>query len=147
MRDDETMSDDHPASRHVSVWVDVDPATAYAYVSDPTNLPQWAAGLASGEVRRVDERWTVVSPMGDVEVEFAPANDLGVADHRVRTSDGQEFYNPMRVIPDGADTHRCEVVFTVRRRAGMTDEQFDADAAAVAADLHRLGEILGASAA
>jgi hypothetical protein len=34
------------------------------------------------------------------------------------------------------------VVFTVRRRAGMTDEEFDADAAAVAADLETLRTLL-----
>jgi hypothetical protein len=41
----------------------------------------------------------------------------------------------MRVIPDD---NGCEVVFTLRRRPGMSDAEFDADAGAVAADLARL---------
>jgi hypothetical protein len=36
------------------------------------------------------------------------------------------------------------VVFTVRRRAGMTDDEFKADGDAVAADLARLKRILEA---
>ena len=41
----------------------------------------------------------------------------------------------MRVIPAGQD---CEVVFTLRRRPGMSDAEFSDDAGAVAADLARL---------
>jgi hypothetical protein len=51
-------------------------------------------------------------------------------------------YNPLRVIPGGVGEARCEVLFTVRRRAGMTDADFDADAAAVAADLDTLRRLL-----
>ena len=40
---------------------------------------------------------------------------------------------PMRVI---ADDNGSEVVFTARRRPGMTDDEFKADGDAVAADLH-----------
>jgi hypothetical protein len=130
------------ASRHVSVWIDVSPATAYEYVSDPMNLPTWAAGLASGEIHLVDGSWVVTSPMGEVRVEFAPANEFGVVDHLVWTPDGEKFYNPMRVVPDGSSERRCEVIFTVRRREGMTDEEFDADSAAVAVDLQQLRRIL-----
>jgi hypothetical protein len=36
----------------------------------------------------------------------------------------------------------CEVVFTLRRRPGMSDEDFKADADAVAADLTRLKQVL-----
>jgi hypothetical protein len=141
-RDDVWMTREHPESRFVSVWIDVRPADAYGYICDPVNLPQWAAGLADGEVKQVGGVWLVASPMGDITVEFAAPNELGVADHWVRTSDGQAFYNPMRVLPDADREDRCEVVFAVRRRAGMSDEQFDADAAAVSADLERLSRIL-----
>ena len=69
--------------------------------------------------------------MGEVEVRFAPENPFGVADHDVTLPDGTTFTNPLRVLPDGDG---CEVVFTLRRRPGVTDEAFDADAAA---DTHR----------
>jgi hypothetical protein len=131
-----------PESRHVAVWVAANAPQVYAFAVDPHNLPAWAAGLASGEVRPVDEAWAVSSPMGDVTVEFAPRNAFGVLDHVVALPDGQEVYNPMRVIPAGGGQAGCEVVFTVRRRDGMTDEEFDADIAAVAADLQTLKALL-----
>ena len=124
-------------SQHVSVWINTSPAEAYAYVADPRNLPHWAAGLASGEVRSVDGRWTVSSPMGEISVEFAVRNDLGVADHVVRLPGGESFYNPMRVIPAGDDERWCEVLFTVRGRPGMTEDEMAADVAAVRADLEQ----------
>ena len=44
----------------------------------------------------------------------------------------------MRVVPAGVDAASCEVVFTVRQRSGVTDAEFEADVAAVAADLETL---------
>jgi hypothetical protein len=55
---------------------------------------------------------------------------------------GEAVYNPLRVIPGGVGEARCEVLFTVRQRAGMTDADLDADAAAVAADLDTLRRLL-----
>lgn len=84
----------------------------------------------------------MTSPMGEVTVVFAPDNDYGVLDHTVRLPDGTAFYNPMRVVPGGGDQADCEVVFSVRRREGMTDSEFDGDVAAVAADLATLKRLL-----
>lgn len=138
-----TASDNAPLdSRHVSVWIETNPAAAYDYVSDPANLTQWAAGLANGEVRNVDGAWAVMSPLGEVRVEFAPANTFGVVDHTVRLADGQAFYNPMRIVPAGDRDQWCEVTFTVRRQPGVNDGAFEADVAAVTADLETLREIL-----
>ncbi len=63
-------------------------------------------------------------------------------DHVVRLPSGQAVYNPLRVIPGGVDEAGCEVVFTLRRQPGMTDEQFEADADAVAADLATLRRLV-----
>lgn len=60
----------------------------------------------------------------------------------VRLPTGEQFYNPMRVVPASFDAPRCEVVFSVRRRPGMADDQFEADVAAVAADLERLRQLV-----
>ncbi len=128
-------------SRHVSVWVDAAPDVVYAIAADPTQLPRWASGLAEGALRQTAKGWVADSPMGEVTVEFAPANQFGVLDHVVRMSDGQTVYNPLRVVPAGEGEARCEVVFTVRRRADMTDEEFDRDVATVAADLERLRDL------
>ena len=45
----------------------------------------------------------------------------------------------MRVIPEG---DACEVVFTLRRQDGASDADFERDAAAVAADLRTLKQLL-----
>jgi hypothetical protein len=76
--------------------------------------------------------------MGEVVVEFAPVNAFGVLDHLVRLPSGEAVYNPLRVVPGDPGESRCEVVFTLRRRPGMTDDEFEADAAAVSADLQTL---------
>lgn len=131
-----------PESRHISVWVDAPPEVVYAVAADPAQMPRWAAGLASGDLRRSAEGWVADSPMGRVTVEFAPPNDVGVVDHVVRLPSGEAVYNPLRVVPAGVGEPRCEVVFTVRRRAGMSEEEFDADAATVAADLDALRRLV-----
>lgn len=124
MEDDTTNE-----SRHISVWVGVAPDIAYAFAADPDRLPEWAAGLADDELRTAT-------------VEFTPRNDLGVLDHVVTLPSGQVFYNPLRIIPVGGGESRCEVVVTLRRQPEMSDEQFEADAAAVAADLQTLRRLL-----
>jgi hypothetical protein len=128
-------------SRHVSVWIDAAPEVAYAIAADPAQLPRWASGLAEGALRRTADGWVADSPMGEVIIEFAPINEYGVLDHVVRMPSGEAVYNPLRVIPAGEGETRCEVVFTVRRRPGMTDEEFDSDVATVAADLDRLRQL------
>ena len=125
-------------SRHIAQHVRCPAAEAYAFARDPANLSAWAAGLG-GPAVQVDGQWRVSSPAGEVALEFAPANDLGVLDHTVVLPDGTRVFNPMRVLPDGDD---CEVVFTLRRQPEMTAEDFDRDAAAVAQDLLTLQQLL-----
>ena len=126
-------------SRHISVSIAAPAAAAYAYAANPTNLPAWAAGLAQSTVEQVDGHWIAESPMGRVRVDFTSANDLGVLDHTVTLPSGDQVLNPLRVIPDGEG---CEVVFTVRRRADMTDEDFEQDCRAVLTDLKALRSLL-----
>jgi hypothetical protein len=113
-------------SAHVAVSIDRTAEDVYAFASDPRNLPRWADGLAQQDVELVDGRWVVESPMGRVTVEFIPANSFGILDHRVTLPSGESVDNPVRVIPN-ADG--CDVVFSVRRRAGMSAEEFAADLA------------------
>ena len=129
-------------SRHVSVWIEAAPEAVYEFAADPRNMPQWASGLAGGGLRQTADGWAADSPMGEVTVEFAPPNEFGVLDHVVRLPSGEAVYNPLRVVPAGPGQPRCEVLFTVRRQPGMSDEQFEADAATVAADLDALRRLL-----
>jgi hypothetical protein len=125
-------------SRHISEWVDCPAQAAYDYASNPANVPEWAPGLGSS-VEQVGGTWMIESPMGRVSVDFAPRNEFGVIDHTVTLPTGETVNNPMRVIPDG---DACEVVFTLRRRDGVSDAEFEQDAAAVAADLRSLKQLL-----
>lgn len=125
-------------SEHVSVVIHRPPAEVSAFAGDPTHLPAWAAGLASGELRQEDGWLLADSPMGEVRVRFVAPNSLGMLDHEVVLPDGEVVHNPLRVVahPDGA-----EVVFTVRQQ-GMTSAELERDVAAVRADLERLRDLL-----
>ena len=102
-------------SLHLSVVIDRPWRRVYEYVSDPRNLPRWAAGLAGSEVQREVSQWSMNSPMGRVLVSFVPENDLGVVDHTVTLPTGESVLNPLRVLPLTEES--CEVVFTLRRGA------------------------------
>jgi hypothetical protein len=122
-------------SRPVGVVIEAPAEEVYAFVSDPANLPKWAAGLASSAVEEIDGHWFADSPMGRVEVRFAPRNPFGVADHQVTLPGGTVVDNPLRVLVNGDG---AEVALTVRRRPGMTLEEWDDDCARVADDLETL---------
>ncbi|MCU1410445.1 MAG: polyketide cyclase [Rhodoglobus sp.] len=125
-------------SQHLSVYIRRSVDAVYDYASDPANLPNWAEGLSVG-IELVDGDWVSISPMGKVIVEMVEPNKLGVLDHWVTTPEGDLFYNPVRVIEaDGGS----EIIFTLRRQPGMSDDAFEADAIAVVTDLATLKELL-----
>ncbi|MBT0770692.1 SRPBCC family protein [Kineosporia sp. J2-2] len=125
-------------SRHISVRIKRPAEPVYTFVADPTHLPDWAPGLCD-RVEQVDGEWVASSPMGRAVLKFAPHNEFGVVDHHVTVPGGETFYNPMRVLADGPE---CEVVFTLRRLEGVTDDAFERDAEAVSADLARLKSLM-----
>ena len=125
-------------ARHISRFIDRNPAEVAAFLGDPENLPRWASGLSTG-VRREGDAWVSDSPMGTVTLRFAPTNEFGVLDHDVTLPNGESFHNPMRVVRNDRGS---EVVFTLYRLAGVTDDAFEKDAATIAADLERAREIL-----
>ncbi len=92
-----------------------------AVAADLERLPEWALGLSS-----------------DAEVEWAIDVERGILDHDVTLPDGTAVRIRLRVEPRASG---CELVFTVPRQPGMTDEQWRADAEAVAADLRRLAAL------
>jgi len=94
----------------------------YAFVSDPKNLPTWASGLSAA-----------------VKVRFVERNPFGVLDHFVRVDSGPEVYMPMRVFPNGEG---AEVLITVFRQPGVSDEKFAEDTHWVRRDLEALKALL-----
>jgi uncharacterized membrane protein len=125
-------------TRHISVSINCPADRVYRFVSEPKNLPKWAAGL-SGSIRKVGRDWIAESPMGRVRIKFAAKNRFGILDHGVTLQSGEKFYNPMRVFPNNDGS---EVVFTLYRRPGMTERMFAGDAQAVARDLKTLKALL-----
>jgi hypothetical protein len=103
------------------------PLEVYDFIFDPKNLPQWASGLQSG-------------PSGTaVKVRFVERNKYGVLDHYVSVGAGPEVYMPMRVFPNGEG---AEVLLTVFRRSGVSDEKFAEDTQWVRRDLEALKALL-----
>lgn len=134
------MSETSPSpSRHLSTVINRPEKAVYDYVSDPRNLPTWAAGLGGGDVQREVEQWSMTSPMGRVLISFVPDNPYGVLDHTVTLPTGESTLNSMRVM--AVDAGRSDVVFTLRRGA-MSDEEFEEDAQAIEGDLAELKAIL-----
>lgn len=124
---------------HISIYIHRSPDDVYAFASKPENLPCWAAGLASSEVRRDGESWVADAPFGRVNIRFAEPNSFGVMDHDVELDSGVVFHNPMRVVANGVGS---EFMFTLIRQDGMSDEQFATDTLAIAKDLRALKELL-----
>lgn len=130
-------------SRTLSVAISREPAEVYAFVTDPRNLPRWATQFAKS-VQKIGEDWVVQTPDGQVTIRFAPRNELGVLDHVVRLASGQEVAVPMRVVANGTGS---EVLFTLLRLPGMSDEHFAHDAAMVEQDLQTLKRVMEGSTA
>ncbi|WP_242361767.1 MULTISPECIES: SRPBCC family protein [unclassified Anaeromyxobacter] len=124
--------------RHVSISIDRPPGEVYAFASNPENLPRWATGLA-GTIAHVNGEWIADAPAGKVKVRFAPRNDLGVLDHDVVLASGERVHVSMRVVENGDGS---EVVFTLLRQEGTSDERLAEDARWVERDLNALKRLL-----
>ena len=127
------------AVKHITIFINRTSADVYAFASNPQNLPAWAAGLAQSQVRKQGDAWVAEAPFGKVKIRFAPANKLGVLDHDVQLESGVVVHNPMRVVPNGTGS---EFTFTLFQQPSMSQQQFEEDAQAVAADLHTLKTLL-----
>jgi len=129
------------ADKHrLSIAINRVAAEAYEFLSAPENFPRWASGLA-GSLRQVGEDWIAETPEGRALVRFSERNAYGVLDHSVTLPRGVTVYVPLRVVARGDG---CELVLTLFRRPGMSDEKFAADAEWVMRDLGAAKRILEA---
>ena len=122
----------------LSVSIAAAPQRVYEFASNPENLPRWAPGFCRS-VRRSEQGWQVEAADGLYLLRFAERNPFGILDHTVRTPAGLEILNPMRVIANGRGS---EVLFTLFRAAGTSEEQQARDARLVENDLRNLKRIL-----
>jgi hypothetical protein len=123
---------------HLSVSIGLDAQRAYDFLSQPHNFPKWASGLADS-LKKVGGEWVAQTPEGPAKVRFSERNEMGVLDHWVYLESGAEIYIPLRLIRNGDG---CELVLTVFRQAGVTDEKFAADADWVMRDLRTAKQVL-----
>jgi hypothetical protein len=124
--------------RHISVSINRPANEVYEFASNPENLPQWATGLG-GSIKKVKGEWTADTPMGKAKIRFAEKNQFGILDHDVILESGVTFHNPMRVLPNGPSS---EVIFTLFRQLGVSEEKFLEDAKWVEKDLRILKDLL-----
>lgn len=125
--------------QHISIYIDRNPTDVYDFTSNPKNLPLWAAGLTSSELKKEGDSWLAEAPFGQVKIRFAERNTFGVMDHDVEFDSGLISHNPMRVMPNGLGS---EVVFSLFKRPDMSDDDFTRDQQAVEKDLARLKSLL-----
>lgn len=122
----------------LSISIAVPPAVVAGFVRDPLNLPVWAPAFCRS-VQQVRGEWIVQSPVGAVRLAFVPDNPYGVLDHSVRLPGGLELCNPMRVMPRG---NGSEVLFTLFRQPGQSDDELECDVDQVFSDLQTLRQVL-----
>jgi hypothetical protein len=123
---------------HFSVSIARDWREVYEFAANPEHLPRWASGLGA-TLEQIAGEWVAEGPAGRATVRFAERNPFGVLDQFVSLASGQEIYVPLRVIANGPGS---EVIFTLFRLPGVSDEQFAADAAWIQRDLETLKRLL-----
>ncbi len=126
-------------SRTLIVEIATTPDDVMAYASDPRHLPLWAPGFARSVKPQDDGSWLVQMIEGNVTMWFTPPNADGILDHTVRLPNGVEVLNQMRV---AACNVGSEVSFVLHQQEGMSNDQFELDAALIQSDLDRLRIIL-----
>jgi len=126
--------------RRLTIVIDRSAAEAYDFLSAPENFPRWASGLAA-TLRKVDDEWVADTPEGRAVVRFSERNTYGVLDHAVTLPRGVTVYVPLRVVAKGGS---CELVLTLFRQPGTSDERFAADAQWVMRDLDAAKRLLEA---
>lgn len=127
-------------ARQLSISIARDLHSAYDFLSNPTNLPQWASGL--GALNHVGGQWVAQTPDGTIYIRFCEPNRFGILDHWVTLPTGQQIYLPFRVVANGDG---CELIFTLFRQPDMDQEKFEADAQWVMRDLDTVKRLLEAA--
>lgn len=120
-------------SRTLSISIHRNWRHVYEAVWRPHDFPRWASGLGKSPPQEDDTGWwRAEGPDGPIRIRFTDHNAFGVMDHYVDLGGDAEVYVPMRIVQNGEG---AEVLFTLFRQAGMSDEKFAADAEWVARDL------------
>jgi hypothetical protein len=130
-------------SRTISISIARDWKDVYEAVWRPQDFTRWASGPSQSRLERDEaEWWKTEGPECPIRIRFSNHNAFGVMDHYVDLGTGAEIYVPMRIVANGEG---AEVLFTLFRQPGMSDEKFAADADWVARDLLALKALIASS--
>lgn len=119
-------------ARTISISINRNWKEIYDAVWRPEDFPKWASGLSKSSLTRDGGAWRAEGPEGKIRITFTGHNAFGVMDHYVEVGNGTNIYVPMRIIQNGDG---AEVLLTLFRQPGMSDEKFAADAEWVGRDL------------
>jgi len=125
-------------SRTVSISIKRRPEEVYEYLVDPANFPKWSVFIK--EIRKEGNEWIATTPESTVRIRFTLRNEFRILDHYVTVSPQLQVYVPMRVL--ASPENDSEVIFTVFRLPGMSEEQYKDDIEMVLTDLARLKRVL-----
>jgi hypothetical protein len=109
-------------ARTYSITINRNRQALYEAIWRPETFSQWASGLIEADLRQSDGGWIADGVDGPIIVHFTPYNAFGVMDHVVETGNGQSIHVPLRVVQNGDG---AEVMLTLFRQPGMTDETFE----------------------
>jgi hypothetical protein len=132
----QTQANTYPV-RNIHNSIDKSVAEVYQFVSNPENFPKWVKFVKS--ISKQGDSWVAESELGTIKIKFAPKNEFGIIDHDVTLPNGETVTNHMRVIRNNEGS---EFIFSLFRMPGSTDQEYEADAKAVMADLQKLKEII-----
>ena len=104
---------------------------AFAFLAEPENLPRWAVGFARG-IRREADDWIVRTAQGEMPIRVVADASRGTIDFHMTVAPEIEAIAYSRVVPNDSG---AEYVFTQFQQAGMTDEVFASQRAALAEEL------------
>jgi hypothetical protein len=127
-------------ARTYSVSINRDWRALYEQIWRPEFFTRWASGLTQSDLVPDGDAWLADGPEGPIRVHFTPHNPYGVMDHSVASGEGRVIHIPLRVIQNGDGS---EVMLTLFRQPGTSDEQFSADAKWIVRDLRALKELVG----
>lgn len=125
-------------AKQISISINKSAADVYEFTSNPENLPKWVPSFFHS-IRKDGEYWIADSPLGEAKVKFVEKNNFGILDHYIDLPNGTKVYNPLRVVKNNEGS---EVVLTLFRLSGVSDEEYNRDAKAVSSDLKKLKEVI-----
>lgn len=126
-------------SRTLSIAIGRPWKEVYESIWRPEVFPRWASGLSQASLEKDGDRWKAAGPTGTVRIRFTDHNPFGVMDHYVDIGSGPEIYVPLRII---ANEDGAEILLTLFRQPGMSEQQILADVEWVKRDLGALATLI-----